>query len=64
MTGQLRTEFTGTVATATFDRPAAGIPAGVTVTSAEEARAAVGHGAVFLVVQGPKAGGCLGMVGT
>lgn len=36
---------------------AAGIPAGVTVTSIEEARAAVANGAVFLVVQGPKAGG-------
>ena len=36
---------------------AAGIPAGVTVTSAAEARAAVGNGAVFLVVQGPEAGG-------
>lgn len=48
----------GLPAPAVFDRlAAAGIPAGVTVTSAEEARAAVGHGAVFLVVQGPKAGG-------
>lgn len=43
---------------AVFDRlAAAGIPAGVTVTSAAEARAAVGNGAVFLVVQGPEAGG-------
>lgn len=36
---------------------AAGIPAGVTVTDAAEARAAVGNGARFLVVQGPEAGG-------
>ncbi|MDO4239158.1 nitronate monooxygenase [Micrococcus sp.] len=43
---------------AVFDRfAAAGIPAGVTVTSAAEARAAVGNGAAFLVVQGPEAGG-------
>ena len=36
---------------------AAGIPAGVTVTSPAEAMAAVASGARFLVVQGPKAGG-------
>ena len=36
---------------------AAGIVAGVTVTSTAEARAAVRNGAAFLVVQGPEAGG-------
>lgn len=35
----------------------AGIPAGVTVTSGAEARAALAHGAAFLVAQGPEAGG-------
>ena len=36
---------------------AAGIPAGATVTDATEARAALEHGAAFLVVQGHRAGG-------
>lgn len=36
---------------------AAGIPAGVTVTDADEARSARAHGAAFLVVQGHRAGG-------
>ncbi len=36
---------------------AAGIPAGVTVTEAEEAQSALAHGAAFLVVQGHRAGG-------
>ncbi|MBY0172520.1 nitronate monooxygenase, partial [Micrococcus luteus] len=36
---------------------AAGIPAGATVTDATEARAALDHGAAFLVVQGHRAGG-------
>lgn len=35
----------------------AGVPAGVTVTDAAEARAARGNGACFLVVQGHRAGG-------
>ena len=35
----------------------AGVPAGATVTDATEARAALDHGAAFLVVQGHRAGG-------
>ncbi len=36
---------------------AAGMPAGVTVTDPDEAQSALAHGAVFLVVQGHRAGG-------